>query len=324
MTNVIVIATCNGGTFLREQLDSIVPQLPQEDWMLLVRDDVSDDGTMEMLRAYSARLKDRLKAVGGGERLGAKGNFGELLRYAYKCNAQYCFLADQDDIWRRDKIGLQMDFMRKLSRRNPHTPLLIHSDMEVVDVGLRRLHRSFMRYQGIRHEDGDPLQVLLAQNFVTGCTVMINRALLEVAVPIPEEALMHDWWLALCAASLGHIVYVDKPLVRYRQHRKNAVGAKRLLDSLNPLETNWFRHWSAGRRNLQRSMAQAQTLSRRIRAHDTSNPNLERIERYASLPGLAPLQRLRALRELGVHAQSQTRHALLLSRLLSLSRTKYG
>lgn len=324
MDKLVLLATYNGSPFLQEQLDSIYSQSKGRDWQLLVRDDGSSDGSMEILQAYSTKYRNTFIVNDGLGQLGAKGNFSNLLEVARERDASCYCLADQDDVWRRDKIASQVECMRELTRAYPDKPLLIHSDLEVVDSGLYPLHRSFMRYQGIRHEDMAPLEVLLAQNFVTGCTVMINRPLLEVAVPIPEEALMHDWWLALCAAGLGHIAYVDKPLVKYRQHGKNEVGARRLLDYINPLRTNWFRHWSAGRENLQRSMAQAKALAQRIRLYDPSNPNIERIEGYASLAGLAPRQRLSALRALGVHAQSQIRHALLLSRLVSLPRSDNG
>lgn len=320
----ILLATYNGGRFLAEQLESIYGQSEVEDWHLLVRDDGSSDESRDILRACARKYGKMFLVEDGLGQLGAKGNFAHLLELARARGASFCCFSDQDDVWRRDKIALQAERMRELSAAYPNKPLMVHSDMEVVDAALGCLHRSFMGYQGIHHQGSDPLRFLLTQNFVTGCTVMINRALLEVATPVPEEALMHDWWLALCAASLGHIAYVDGPLLKYRQHGGNEVGAKRLHDYINPLKTKWFRQWSAGRGNLQRSMAQALALARRIRSYDPSNPHLERIERYASLAGLRPLRRLSALRQLGVHAQSQTRHALLLSRLLSLPRTKYG
>ena len=134
---------------------------------------------------------------------------------------------------------------------------------------------------------------------------------------------MHDWWLALCAAVFGHIGFIDKPLVKYRQHGSNEVGAKHLNDYLNPCTGEWKRHWLEGRVNLFQSMKQAEALAERIREHDPQNPNLALVESYASLQTLSRWQRVKKIQQLGVHAQSNSRQALLLSRLLLASKTKY-
>ena len=68
---------------------------------------------------------------------------------------------------------------------------------------------------------------LLVQNVVTGCACMINRALAEKAAPIPPEAVMHDWWVALVAAAFGRVECLDEPTIIYRQHGSNTLGAKR-------------------------------------------------------------------------------------------------
>ena len=123
----------------------------------------------------------------------------------------------------------------------PCTLLLYYSDLEVVDQNLRQIHPSFMRYEELEHEAHNPLQVLSTQNFVTGCTVLVNRTLLEFATPIPDEIILHDWWLALCAAACGRIRFIDEPLVRYRQHSRNQIGVVALERLL---------HLSAARKRL--------------------------------------------------------------------------
>jgi hypothetical protein len=60
---------------------------------------------------------------------------------------------------------------------------------------------------------------------VVGCSASFNRAALEFAVPLPP-ASPHDWWLALSASSLGRIAEAPRPTVRYRQHGRNAIGAR--------------------------------------------------------------------------------------------------
>ena len=110
---------------------------------------------------------------------------------------------------------------------DPHRPAMVHTDLRVVDGELRELSPSFMQYSCL---DGNRLALpqLLMQNVVTGCTMMVNRALADLSCrEIPKGAvLMHDWWLALVAAVFGKTVFINEPLLYYRQHGDNEVGAK--------------------------------------------------------------------------------------------------
>jgi len=315
----IVLAIYNGGDFLKQQLKSIATQDYQE-WMLYARDDVSGDNSLSTIEKISKQNR-RFHVIADTQgNLGAKANFSSLIKMPVLDSHQYIAFSDQDDVWIKDKLSIQVDAMRRLESEFPGSALLVHSDMEVVNASLSQISPSFMFYQGIRHEACQPLQVLLAQNFITGCTMIVNSKLLDIALPIPEDALMHDWWLALCAAVFGHIGYIDKPLLKYRQHGGNAVGAKHLNDLLNPISGEWKKGWLAGRDNLFKSMKQAEALAERIRKHEPNNENLSIVEAYASLQYDSPMQRIRKIKKLKVHAQSNMRQALLLSRLLFTSR----
>jgi hypothetical protein len=106
-------------------------------------------------------------------------------------------------------------------------PLIVHSDLTVVDDALRVVHPSFWRYSRLFDHSAPrrPARMML-QNFVTGCATIGNAALRQASLPIPREARMHDWWLALVAASLGRIVEHEAPTILYRQHQGNEIGAK--------------------------------------------------------------------------------------------------
>ncbi len=319
---VILMATYNGAEYVLDQIASLVAQ-HYSDWRLLIRDDGSCDATMGLIQGISRR-DSRITVLEDEQgRMGVNGNFHVLLHAAYNTESDYFLLSDQDDMWSPDKMVQQLHAMTEQERLYPAKPVLIHSDLMVVDQLLGTIHDSFMQYQGIQHET-DALPVLLTQNFVTGCTMMINRKLLDIALPIPKESLMHDWWLALCAAVFGHIAYIDEPLVKYRQHPHNEVGAKHLGDFMDPVSGKWKRRWYEGRDNLFKSMRQAEALADRIREHDPRNPNLALVEAYAALQNMPPLKRIRKLHQLGIHAQSKPRQALLLSRLLLTSKTRYG
>lgn len=313
MSKYILLATYNGNAFLSEQLESILSQA--DGWELLVRDDDSSDGTQNLIHNRVAKGAPIIFINDGKSQLGARGNFARLLEIAGQKGAEYCTLSDQDDLWLPSKLTKQLKQMKFLEQKFPHCPILLHTDLEVVNRNLESIHPSFMHYQGIRHEESNPLNVLLCQNFVTGSTAIINRALLDMALPIPEAALMHDWWLALCAAVFGRLEYNPQPTVKYRQHEHNVIGAKRIRRLMNPLKNNWLSHWAGGCVNLAGSILQARALAERIRKHDPQNPHLHLVEGYASLMELPPFKRIKAIKKSGIHMQSSLRYMLMISRL---------
>ena len=120
-----------------------------------------------------------------------------------------------------------MPKMKEIENGSAEIPCLVHTDLEVVDQNLHMISPSFFRFSGLQAERC-ALNQLLIQNIVTGCTMMINHALWELAAASVDEGqvLMHDWWFALIAAAVGRIGFIGQPLILYRQHGKNSVGAK--------------------------------------------------------------------------------------------------
>lgn len=219
----ILLATYNGAAYLSEQLDSLFAQT-NRDWRLLVRDDCSTDATAEILAAYQAKYPGIISiAPNDGVRLGACRNFGMLLEYA---EAPYVMFCDQDDVWLPDKIEVTLAAMKWLEAEyGTETPLLVHTDLKVVDERLCPLGNSLWQYMGSTPARLTGINRVLMQNFATGCTVMINRSLRDLANPVPDGARMHDWWFALVATAFGKVTAVDGPTILYRQHGKNDSGA---------------------------------------------------------------------------------------------------
>ncbi|MDD4005369.1 MAG: glycosyltransferase family 2 protein [Elusimicrobiaceae bacterium] len=218
----VLLATCNGEKYLPQLLDSVLEQLPADSFVL-AHDDGSSDSTPGILDSYSARfpalrvLKDGIK-TGGACR-----NFAHLLE---NVSADYFMLCDQDDVWLTGKIAAALTEMRRLeAEHGTATPLLVHTDLAVADKNLKPLAASFMAYQNLLPSTAEILPRLAAQNVVTGCTTLINRPLRDLAAPIPPQAQMHDWWLAMVACAFGHIGYDPTPLILYRQHGGNDTGA---------------------------------------------------------------------------------------------------
>jgi hypothetical protein len=222
----IVLATYNGERFLPELLGSLRGQTVR-DWRLLVRDDGSTDGTVDLVRR-TAELDPRIELFADDfGRRGPSGSFGALLEEAVRRGAAHVALADQDDAWLPDKLERQLAALRAAERTaGTDRPILVHTDLAVVDEQLRPRHPSMIRLQRLEAGRERPLRALLFHNCVTGCTALANRALLERALPIPERAMMHDWWLGQCAAAFGNLVFLDTATLLYRQHGNNAVGSQ--------------------------------------------------------------------------------------------------
>lgn len=213
----ILLATYNGSKYLKEQLDSILNQTYPH-FTLWIRDDGSTDETYQILSDY-AKKDLRIKILNSSEKLGPRGNFGALMEVS---SNPYIAFADQDDVWHQDKLSILMQFAKD---KDKGLPLLIHHDLEVVDDKLDLIHTSFWAFS---HLDPHAKKIgnLLLQNNVTGCAMLVNRPLLELALPVPTSAIMHDWWLALTASAFGEIYPLNQALVKYRQHSKNQIGAK--------------------------------------------------------------------------------------------------
>jgi rhamnosyltransferase len=305
---LIVLSAYNGARYIAEQIESIRAQT-QTDWSLAVRDDGSTDETVRIVEQFT-RSDHRIHLCRDQRgNLGSPASFGVLLEHAWASGATYIALADQDDVWMPDKLERQLALLKAHEVAGADHPMLVHSDLAVVDDDLRPLHPSFLRRQRLEHVAVDPLRRLLAQNFVTGCTAVLNRPLLRVVIPMPR-VVMHDWWLAQCAAALGYLLFLPEATVRYRQHSANVLGSRRAMQLyLDACRRPWD-WWVRGRRNLAAGGRQACELSARLKAISAETPVDQRIvdlvENYcAALRGrLGPLRRLREIRRLGVRPRS--------------------
>ena len=121
--------------------------------------------------------------------------------------------------------------MQQLELEYGNIPLLVHTDLEIVDSALQPISPSMWEYENILPYK-NTFNRLLIQNTITGCTAMINRALAKKSSSIPNSAIMHDWWLGLVASQFGQIGYISMPTIKYRQHARNTIGVKRFRINL--------------------------------------------------------------------------------------------
>lgn len=315
----IVLATYNGGDFLREQLDSLVAQTESQ-WQVLVRDDGSTDDTLEIIRDYSQKdERIRLLSDSHGPTGSALGNFSVLLEAALRQGADYIFCCDQDDVWEPGKLELVLAWMEKLEGATG-SPCLVHHDLEVVNESLEPVADSFVKLMRLHPGDQHNPQRLISRNEITGCAMACNRSLLEIALPVSEQAVMHDWWLGMCAGFFGHLAFMPQPLVKYRQHGKNTIGAKSFWHGLNPL-TNWIHGWRRGNEEFVCTVEQARAFrdafSERL---GESGEMCTTLNLYIGLLSATRWQRLRTLRRCGLWRSHFLLNVILIMRMLLLPR----
>lgn len=222
----ILMATYQGERYLREQLLSIQAQ-SFSGWDLYVRDDGSADATPHILQEFAGQ-DGRIHILPGGEHKGAKRNFMELLAAV---NAPYYMFCDQDDVWLPGKVERTLAEMQRVEQARPGLPVAVFADLYVVDEHLNILSPSFWEYSRIRPERTS-FQELGVRCVATGCAMMINARAKSVALPMPDAAKMHDVWITLAVAKHGGVLQpLREPLIYYRQHSGNVIGAAR--------ETRW-------------------------------------------------------------------------------------
>lgn len=205
----IAMATHNGEKYLKEQLDSIYAQT-YKNIEVIVTDDCSADRTVEVLEQYSK--SHGLQYFVNEENMGYVKNFEKAISL---CTGEFIALCDQDDVWRPDKL-------EKLYK-NIGSNLLIHSDAKLIDEDGNIFSESYTNkaHKKFRKNTYE----YFFSNDVTGCTTLFKKELLAFALPFPEGMLAHDWWLAICASKEGSIKYFNEPLISYRQHTSNQIGA---------------------------------------------------------------------------------------------------
>lgn len=230
----ILLATYNGFRFLPELMTSLEKQT-HDKWELYVRDDNSSDGTKDLLKSYEEK-DGRIHVTYGEEQFGASKNFAFLLNAV--SHEDYVMFCDQDDIWIPQKIEKTLyEMKRKESCSHANVPRIVFSGKQLVNENLQEISEyKYGQKQNISFHD------ILIQNPIYGCTMMINKAALKLAQPLPEYAYLHDYYLALVTSAYGEITFIDEPLILYRQHENNVTGGSKNYSYINKIK-------SAGRIN---------------------------------------------------------------------------
>ena len=309
----ILLATYNGAAYLPEQLASLQRQT-HSDWRLLVRDDGSTDASCKIVRAWADTVPNDVIIIEDQDsRIGPAQSFGRLLTHS---EAPYFAFCDQDDVWHKTKIERLLGEIQRLEASNPGA-ILVHSDLEVVDASLAPTGKRLWSELKIANPDAsqtDPVAraSLLMQNVVTGCALLGNAELLRRATPLPEAAHVHDAWVALIAAHFGKVKGLPEPLVKYRQHGANTIGASG-WDPVSMIR----RVAGAPVTSLGKARALSDKLQRQaagflaVHGGDLTDKDRRMIEELATLRDRSLWQRKTFMRRHGAYPQSTLRRLLL-------------
>lgn len=226
----IVLPYYNGSAFIEAQLASLSSNI---DTRLII---VNDASSAEETQFLKARLPAGSLYLENPVNLGV---IRSIERGLAASDADFIMLCDQDDVWLPGKIDQSVEIITSM---NSEVPGLVFTDLRIVDKELNLIAESMAKFY--RYDSRKIMPSILFQNIVTGCTVIMNRKLLSLALPFPASVTMHDHWLAVCAAFGGETQFLDRPTVLYRQHGRNQIGAPEhvsYLARLGRLCTEWRR-----------------------------------------------------------------------------------
>lgn len=289
----IIMAVYNGQEYIREQLESLKDQTYTE-WRLVIRDDRSSDKTAELVKKFSDEVEQEVIFKVNEKPSGsAKNNFALLINDAKE--SDYVMFCDQDDIWKKDKIEITFNKMKQAEERYGRDfPLLVHGDVEVIDENGNINADSMFEMSHINADS--KLPQILIQNHVTGCTMMCNKKLIAgiSEYASSEYIIMHDYLAALYASVFGKIEVIKKPLLSYRQHSGNSVGAK---NNNNPVYL--LKRLANGRKSYKEAMETSRNqvkffveIYREELAAEKYCKEYELMSGYASLGSRAKLYRI--------------------------------
>jgi glycosyltransferase involved in cell wall biosynthesis len=221
----IAIPAYNCAAWLDDLIESILQQ-DVDTWRIVARDDASTDGTAARLVTWKQRLGERMTIVygSGTGNLGPVGNYNAILSAT---TSNWIMLADSDDVWRPGKVSATLQAMQAAeASHGTGTPVLVFTDAEVVDEQLQPVAESYWRWSRANLAAAKVFHRVVVDSPAISSTMMVNRALIDLALPMPGAVWSQDWWAMMVATAFGHIVKLDERTILYRRHSAN--------DSLEP------------------------------------------------------------------------------------------
>jgi len=254
----VALCTYNGAAHVGEQLAGIAAQTRPPD-ELVVCDDVSGDATAEIVRAFAADAPFPVRLTVNDANLGATKNFEKAVGLAA---GDAIALSDQDDVW----LPAKLERIETVLNESPGAGL-VFTDAECVGEDLRPLGyrlwpSSYLGRREIeRIRGGGTFELLLTHNVVTGATTAFRGEFRDLVLPI-HAGWVHDGWIALLIAAVADVIALDEPLIRYRQHARQQIGAR------EPTLRRQYRHASSmGREYFAREAGNFAAALERLTSH---------------------------------------------------------
>ena len=202
----VAMAYYNGGTYIEEQMDSILSQLGNQDEVIVSVDGASDGSEPILL---NMEKKDCRIQVIKGPGKGVVKNFENAIRH---CTGDIIYLSDQDDIWKPDKV-------KKVNAAfdNLEVKAILH-DAEITDENEKATGAESLF--ALRKSKPGILKNLIKNSYV-GCCMAFRKEPIPVICPIPKEMYMHDYWIGTAADYMGQVCFLKDKLIGYRRHSSN-------------------------------------------------------------------------------------------------------
>ena len=208
----VAMAVYNGEKYIKEQVDSILARMGEND-ELVISYDPSTDATKSIIDEY-ARKDPRIKIL-INTNPGVQNNFNNAVM---ACNGKYIFLSDQDDAWIGDKINVVIEAFEKTG-----ADLVVH-DGYMTDANFQPLPRTIFERSGTYN---GPIRNIIQCTF-WGCCMAFKAELREILCPFPSQNKVgHDLWIGVMTGFYGKIARVDECLMLHRLHGDNVTVTSR-------------------------------------------------------------------------------------------------
>lgn len=223
----VALATYNGSVYLEEQLFSIINQTHPATEIIIV-DDFSTDNTIEIIKNFQLRYPFITLYINEEN----SGPIKSFKRAISNCNYDYVALSDQDDIWENNKLELCFQELNKIDKNNK--PAIVFTNLKMINSDGHLMKSSFWEIQGYKPDNTNLCDILIG-NIVTGCTIMMNERMKNEIALMPEDIIMHDYWMALIAFAIGDFKALNQTPIKYRVHG-NSVTIKSKINILKRVE----------------------------------------------------------------------------------------
>jgi glycosyltransferase involved in cell wall biosynthesis len=207
----VVIASYNGEKYIKEQIESILVQISHDD-EVIISDDGSTDNTVEVVKQMMIS-DSRIKLI-AGPKAGFNKNFENAIKHA---NGDYIFIADQDDVWMKNKVSRIIDEFNKNEKI-----MCIRHDCRVVDLSGNVIISSYNKYR----KSNVSYKKNILKNTFTGCCMCVKAEWLKKLLPFPDK-IFYDAWIGILSCKYKNVKIIDDKLIDWRRHDGTVTNAKK-------------------------------------------------------------------------------------------------